>query len=139
VLAMSISWLGEITLRGGRFVHLPDGIIVGAPTPSDMTLADAKEIVALFNRFEPSGHLRVLIDQRGVSRKLETAAREYMVESLKDSLDHLAIVTGNILSRFFASGVLAATGMRSKARAFDSEDEALSWLRTFSARAQVPK
>jgi hypothetical protein len=138
---MSVTWRpeDEIVLHGGKFVRLPDGIIIGMPTPHDMTLKDAQEIVALFHRLSPKGSFRILIDQRGVSRKLETAAREYLVTAVKDSLDHLAIITGNTISRFFASGLLATMGMRSKARAFESIDDGLAWLRSFQANVGRPR
>jgi len=138
---MSVTWRpeDEILLHGGKFVRLPDGIIIGMPTPHDMTLKDAQEIVALFHRLSPKGSFRILIDQRGVSRKLETAAREYLVTAVKDSLDHLAIITGNTISRFFASGLLATMGMRSKARAFESIDDGLAWLRSFQANVGRPR
>jgi hypothetical protein len=138
---MTVSWKveDEILLHGGKFVLLPDGIIIGMPTPHDMTLKDAQEIVALFHKLSPNGKFRILIDQRGVSRKLETAAREYLVTAVKDSLDHLAIITGNTISRFFASGILATMGMSSKSRAFDSIDDALVWLRSFHANVGRPR
>jgi hypothetical protein len=120
----------EFELRAGIFWHLKDGIIVGKPTPHNMTLADAKEFTTLFSRLEPGGKFRILIDQRGVTRKLEAAAREHLVHELEHSLERLAIVTGNTISRFFASGILATLGMGSKSRAFDDDDEALAWLRS---------
>ena len=67
-----------ILLRAGKFRHLEDGVIVGWPTPIDMNLADAKELIELFWRLEPGGKFRILIDQRGVSRKLEAPAREHL-------------------------------------------------------------
>jgi hypothetical protein len=138
---MTVSWKveDEIVLRGGKFVRLPDGIIIGMPTPTDMTLKDAQEIVALFHKLSPDSKLRILIDQRGVSRKLEAAARQYLVSALQESLDHLAIITGNTISRFFASGILATLGMSSKSRAFDSIDDALVWLRSFHASVGRPR
>ncbi len=136
---MSLTWKDEIVLHGGKFMLLPDGIIIGAPTPNDMTLADAQEIVTLFGRLSPNGRFRILIDQRGVSRKLEAAAREYLVTALKDSLERLAIITGNTISRFFASGILATLGMSSKSRAFDSVDDALAWLRSSHANVGRPR
>src|SRR5690349_2626010 len=117
-----------ILLRGGKFRRLEDGVIVGWPTPLDMTLADAKEIVMLFWRLEPRGRFRILIDQRGVTRKVEGVARDYLASELESSIQNLAIITGNTISRFFASGILATMGMGKKARAFDSEEAALSWI-----------
>ena len=120
----------EYELRGGLFWHLKDGIIVGKPTPNDMTIVEAKEFTDLFWRLEPGGNFRILIDQRGVSRKLDSGARGHLVGDLQKSLESLAIVTGNTISRFFASSILATLGMGAKARAFDSDDDALAWLRT---------
>ena len=123
-------------LRGGIFWHLPDGIIVGKPTPNDMTLEDAKQFTDLFWRLEPGGKFRILIDQRGVSRKLDAGARGHLFNDMQNSLDSLAIVTGNTVSRFFATGILATLGMGAKARAFDSDDEALAWLRAADRKAR---
>jgi hypothetical protein len=123
-------------LRGGIFWHLDDGIIVGKPTPNDMSLADAREFTALFWRLEPAGKFRILIDQRGVSRKLDASARGHLLDDMHNSLENLAIVTGNTISRFFASSILAALGMGAKARAFDSDDEALAWLRSSKRAAR---
>jgi hypothetical protein len=125
----------DYELRGGVFWHLKDGIILGKPTPHDMTLEDAKQFTELFWRLEPGGKFRILIDQRGVSRKLDAGARGHLLNDMQSSLDRLAIVTGNTISRFFASSILATLGMGSKARAFDSDDDALTWLRT--AQRQV--
>jgi len=126
----------DYELRGGVFWHLKDGIIVGKPTPHDLTLVDAKEFTALFWRLEPGGNFRILIDQRGVSRKLDAGARGHLQNELNNSLEHLAIVTGNTISRFFASSILAALGMGPKARAFDSDDDALAWLRASKRAAR---
>src|SRR3954463_2964004 len=115
----------DYVLRGGLFWHLKDGIIVGRPTPHDMGLEDAKQFTELFWRLEPGGNFRILIDQRGVSRKLDSGARGPMVNDLQPSLERLAIVPGNTISRFFASGILATLGMATKARAFDPDDDAL--------------
>ena len=120
----------EYELRGGIFWYLKEGIIVGKPTPFDMSLAEAKEFTDLFWRLEPSGNFRILIDQRGVTRKLDALARGHLVNETQKTLVGLAIVTGNTISRFFASSILVTLGMGSKARAFDSDDEALAWLRT---------
>jgi len=126
----------DYVLRGGLFWHLEDGIIVGRPTPHDMGLEDAKQFTELFWRLEPGGNFRILIDQRGVSRKLDSGARGHMVNDLQPSLERLAIVTGNTISRFFASGILATLGMATKARAFDSDDDALAWLRAAKREAR---
>ena len=117
-----------IQLRAGRFMHT-DGIIIGAPTLHDMHLEDAKEFIALFKKLEPDGNWCLLVDQRGVSRKLDAAARQHMASEIRKHLHSLAILTGNTVSRFFASGIIAALGMRTQARAFDSDAEALRWIR----------
>lgn len=122
----------DYELRGGVFWHLKDGIIVGKPTPFDMSLEEAKEFTQLFWRLEPGGKFRILIDQRGVSRRLDASARGHLLNDMQSSLAALAIVTGNTISRFFASGILATLGMSTKARAFDSDDDALAWLRARS-------
>ncbi|HXK17725.1 MAG TPA: hypothetical protein VNG33_07980, partial [Polyangiaceae bacterium] len=75
----------EYELRGGLFWHLKDGIIVGKPTPNDMTIVEAKEFTDLFWRLEPGGNFRILIDQRGVSRKLDSGARGHLVGDLQKS------------------------------------------------------
>ena len=126
----------EYELRGGLFWHLKDGIIVGKPTPHDMTVVEAREFTDLFWRLEPAGKFRILIDQRGVSRKLDAGARGHLANDMENSLERLAIVTGNTISRFFASSVMAALGMGAKARAFDSDDEALAWLRSSKRAAR---
>jgi hypothetical protein len=77
-----------------------------------------------------------LIDQRGVSRKLDAGARGHLMNDLQTSLERLAIVTGNTISRFFASSILATLGMGPKARAFDSDDDALAWLRSAKQQAR---
>lgn len=126
----------DYELRGGLFWHLKEGIIVGKPTPHDLTLEDAKQFTELFWRLEPGGKFHILIDQRGVSRKLDSGARGHLVNDLQASLERLAIVTGNTISRFFASGILATLGMGTKARAFDSDDDALAWLRSVKREAR---
>ena len=126
----------QYELRGGLFWHLNDGIIVGKPTPHDLTVEDAKQFTDLFRRLEPGGKFRILIDQRGVSRKLDAGARGHLFNDMQSSLECLAIVTGNTISRFFATGILATLGMRTKARAFDSDDEALAWLRDAKRQAR---
>ena len=126
----------EYELRGGLFWHLKDGIIVGKPTPNNMTFEDAKQFTELFWRLEPGGRFRILIDQRGVSRKLDASARAHLLDDMQSSLQHLAIVTGNTISRFFASGILATLGLGPKARAFDSDDDALTWLRSAKREAR---
>ena len=64
--------------------------------------------------------------------RLDASARGHLLNDMQNSLAALAIVTGNTISRFFASGILATLGMSTKARAFDSDDDALAWLRARS-------
>jgi hypothetical protein len=120
--------MNEIKLRAGTFRHLPNGVIVGLPTNVDMNVEDAKEFIELFWRLEPKGGFRLMLDQRGVKRRVNAEAREHLKREVERGLDRLAIVTGNTISRFFASGILAGMGMGNRARAFDSEEAALSWL-----------
>ena len=118
-------------LAGGIFRVRPDGIVVGSPTAKDLELEDAKEFVELWRRIKPEGKIRLLLDQRGVSRKMTPGAREYLSTATRDAVERIAILVSNTFSRFFASGVLAATGLGKtlKARAFDSEQLAIAWLR----------
>ncbi len=111
-------------------MHTSDGVIIGGPTPHDMHLDDAIEFIALFKKLEPRGHWRILLDLRGVSRKLDAEARQHMRQEMREHLDGIAFVTANTISRFFASGIIAALGMRTQARAFDSDAEALRWIRS---------
>jgi len=118
-------------LAAGTFIVRADGIVVGIPTAKDMDLDDAKEFLALWRRIQPNGKIRLLLDERGVSRKMSPESRAYFSENIQDVVEMIAILVKNTFSRFFASGVLAVmhTG-KTKARAFDNEQAALEWLRS---------
>ncbi len=120
--------MNEIKLRAGTFRQLPNGVIIGTPTNVDMGIEDAKEFIELFWRLEPNGAFRLMLDQRGVKRRVSAEAKTYLKEEVNKGLDRLAIVVGNTISRFFASGILAGMGMGDRARAFDSDQAAIAWL-----------
>jgi hypothetical protein len=115
-----------ITIRSGIFVLRRDGILVGKPTEADVNVADAIEMVAAMKKLVPGGHMKVLLDQRNVSRKILPDARNHLLTNTAN-FERLAILVSNTISRFFASGILAAS-VGSKARAFDSESAAVTWL-----------
>jgi hypothetical protein len=116
-----------INIRAGHFLLRKDGILVGKPTPLDVQMADAIEMVAAMRRLVPGDEMRVLLDQRNVSRKIYPDARTYLIAN-SNRFSRLSILVGSALSRFFASGIIAATSLGSKARAFDNEPAALGWL-----------
>ncbi len=114
----------------GSFAVLDDGIIVGYPKALDLELRDAMAVIELLRELTPPGQrIRLLLDHRSVSRKLTPEAQAAMKTLLEPELDRLAVLIGNTVSRFLASTMMRAFGQGDKVRVFESEGQALSWLR----------
>lgn len=118
-----------LTVRATKIEVLDDGILYCTPTSNDIDLPSAIEMISTFRELTPPGQkYRLLLDERNVTRKSHPEARKYM-QSNSDAIEKMAILVGNTISRFFATGLLVVAGLGERTKVFDSESAALHWLR----------
>jgi hypothetical protein len=118
-----------IRVRSGIILRRRDGIIVAMPTEHDMGLDDAREVLdAIFTLAPKDKPLRMLLDQRGMARKVLPEARKQLAASTP-RFDRIAVVVKSAVSRFFATWVVGiATSLGDKVKIFDDPRKADLWI-----------
>jgi flavorubredoxin len=120
-----------IKVRGGIIVRRSDGIVVAMPTEHDMALAEAVDVMQAILDLAPKDKpLRMLLDERGMSRKVNSEARKYLSSQLT-KFDRIAILVKSAVSRFFATWLVSmATSLGDKVKIFDDPRKADIWITT---------
>jgi flavorubredoxin len=118
-----------IKVRGGIIVRRSDGIVVAFPTENDMDLADAKDVMRAILDLAPKDKpLRMLLDERGMSRKVLPEARKFLASETA-RFDRIAVVVKSAVSRFFATWLVSmTTSLGDKVKIFDDVRKADLWI-----------
>ena len=127
-IAKDASGQPQLAIRAGIFTVRKDGTLLGRPTSIDVDVSHAREMAEALKKIHPEPRGRLLLDQREVTRKISVEARAYLAANTPQ-FDKIAILVGSAASRFLASGILMVSGRTKQVQAFESEPEALVWLK----------
>lgn len=122
----------EITTRTSRIRLGEDGIVRVVVLPdAEQTLEDAKEQVAAVQKVAQGKKRPVLVDARD-GRFMDRAARVYYAsDEAARFRSASALLVGSAVTRVMASFFLGLNKPNYPVRLFNSENEALDWLRGF--------
>jgi hypothetical protein len=113
-------WVGEDGIA--RIIHEPN---------CDVTLADAQETMAAYEKVNQGKRLPLFIDTMTM-RSLSREARHYYAsEEAAAVASAAAIIIGSPVSRVLGNFYLGLSNPHLPSRLFTDEDEALAWLRGF--------
>lgn len=113
-------WVGEDGIC--RIVHEPN---------ADVTLEDAQQTMAAYNKVRGGKRLPLFIDtktQRSFSRE---ARKYYASEEAAAAASAAAIIVGTPVSRVLGNFYLGVSNPHLPSRIFTDEDEALAWLKGY--------
>jgi hypothetical protein len=127
----------QLVRRNGRFWIDEQGILHGVAAPgSSQTLADAEEQLAAQRRMAGGRPRPFLMDMRGTRALPRDVRQLYASAEAAELFSAAALVVGSPLSRAIGNFFLGLNRPPMPTRLFDSESEALGWLRTFLPAAE---
>lgn len=110
----------------------PDGIgrLHYAPN-AELTLKDAREVIAAYDTMRQDKRLPLLID----ASKMRSFSREsrlhFTSDEVANSISACGIIVGTPVSKVLGNFYLGLSNPKLPSRLFTSEDEALAWLKRF--------
>jgi hypothetical protein len=108
-----------------------EGIVHAVPAPHrDVTLADAQAVLQLVGQLGPVRVRPTLVDSRGL-KSMARDARRFFAGSQNAHTSALAVLVSSPASRAVGNFFLSISKPEYPTRLFDSEIDALRWLREF--------
>lgn len=119
-IAKASMWLGE------------DGIVRIIWVPgAEVTLADAEESMAAYLKINQGKRRPMFVDSSRM-RSLSRETRHYFAgEEATKAVSAVSLLVGTPVSRVMGNFYLGLSNPRLPTRLFDSEDEALEWLKGY--------
>jgi hypothetical protein len=93
---------------------------------------DAEAVIKEINNYSRArGKVSVLMDLRGIERATAGARKEYIrnISTEPSNFDKLAMYGTSAVNRVMANFIIRASERKGRVRYFESEKEALKWLR----------
>lgn len=122
----------EHTTRAGTLTLGLDGICHMKYKPKvDVTLDDAKEVIAVFKQLCAGKRLPAFIDSKTL-KSISREARQYLAsDEVAACVSAIALVVGTPVSKVFGNCFLAIRNRKVPTRLFTSDEAAKAWLQKF--------
>ncbi|MFH1795906.1 MAG: hypothetical protein ABIK36_06570 [Pseudomonadota bacterium] len=113
-------WVGDDGIA--RIIHLPG---------AEVTLADAQETMAAYQKLNNGRRLPLFIDTKKMKSLSRDARQFYASEEAAACASAAGIIVGTPVSRVLGTFYLGLSNPKLPSRLFSDDDEALAWLKGF--------